>query len=85
MVMDEANVVSQFIIATHSPIIMAYPDACMYVLSKDGIRIVPYEETEHYLLTRGFLVNPHRTLSDLLSNDGPAEQGPRAESKDDGM
>jgi predicted ATPase len=46
---------SQFIIATHSPILMAYPDATIYSLSADGIEKVAYEETEHYTLTRDFL------------------------------
>lgn len=68
----------QFVIATHSPIIMAYPDARIYVLGEEGIREVPYQETEHYLLTRGFLANPQRTLSGLLVDDEPAE--PDAES-----
>src|SRR5215471_3310837 len=36
---------SQFLIASHSPIILAYPDATIYVLSIDGISSVPYEDT----------------------------------------
>ncbi len=48
----------QFVIATHSPIIMAYPDARIYQLDTAGIREVPYTDTEHYLITRGFLSNP---------------------------
>jgi predicted ATPase len=64
---------SQFVIATHSPIIMAYPDACIHVLGEEGIREVPYQETEHYLVTRGFLSNPQRTLSGLLADDEPGE------------
>lgn len=59
----------QFVIATHSPIIMAYPDARIYVLSADGIREVAYTDTEHYLVTRGFLANPPRTLSVLLADE----------------
>jgi predicted ATPase len=64
---------AQFVIATHSPIIMAYPDARIYVLSEEGIREVPYLETEHYLITRGFVVNPRRTLKGLLSVNDSAE------------
>jgi predicted ATPase len=60
---------SQFVIATHSPIIMAYPDARIYVFDTDGIRTVVYAETEHYLVTRGFLSNPQRALSELLSSE----------------
>ena len=63
----------QFVIATHSPIIMAYPDARIYVLSKDGIRETPYQETEHFLVTRGFLANPQRTLSKLMADEEPTE------------
>jgi predicted ATPase len=63
---------AQFVIATHSPIIMAYPDARIYVLSEEGVQEVPYRETEHYLVTRGFLANPQRTLNELLSDDEPA-------------
>ena len=62
----------QFVIATHSPIIMAYPEACIYVFGVDGIREVPYEETEHYLITRRFLGNPGRSLAELLADEGPS-------------
>jgi predicted ATPase len=64
---------SQFIIATHSPIIMAYPHALLYVFSADGIRAVPYAETEHYMLTRGFLSNPERVLSEIMTDDRESE------------
>jgi len=60
---------AQFVIATHSPIIMAYPDACIHVLGVEGIREVPYGETEHYLITRRFLGNPQRSLSELLAGE----------------
>jgi predicted ATPase len=61
----------QFVIATHSPIIMAYPDAVIYVFGDDGLRPVPYAETEHYLVTRGFLSSPQRSLAVLMDdNDG---------------
>jgi len=59
---------SQFIIATHSPILMAYPDAHIWQLSADGIESVSYEETEHYQLTRRFLENPRRYLEYLLED-----------------
>jgi len=56
----------QFVIATHSPIIMAYPDARIYQLDDDGIREVAYLDTEHYLIARGFLSNPQRSLNELF-------------------
>lgn len=46
---------TQFIIATHSPILMAYPDAVIYQLGPKGISTVAYEETEHFQITRDFL------------------------------
>ena len=57
---------SQFIIATHSPILMAYPDACIYHCTVDGISQVAYEDTEHFQVTRDFLSNPQRMLRVLL-------------------
>lgn len=58
---------SQFIIATHSPILMAYPDAGIFEFSETGIHRIPYHETEHYRVTRSFLENPERTLRYLLA------------------
>ncbi len=57
---------SQFIVATHSPILMAYPDAWIYRFSSAGIERITYEQTDHYLLTRRFLDNPSKVLSELL-------------------
>ena len=57
---------SQLLIATHSPILMAYPGACILELSQQGIRRVEYRETEHYRVTREFLENPERTVHYLL-------------------
>lgn len=57
---------SQLIIATHSPILMAYPDAWIYQCGNDGVVRIPYEETEHFLVTRDFLADPQRMLRALL-------------------
>jgi predicted ATPase len=65
---------SQFVIATHSPIIMAYPDSWIYHFGLDGIHRMPYTETEHYLITRGFLSNTQRMLAELMA--GETEQTP---------
>lgn len=59
---------SQFIIATHSPILMAFPDAQILELSESGIKQVDYRNTEHYRTTREFLDNPERFLHYLLDN-----------------
>lgn len=56
---------SQFIIATHSPILMAYPNARIWLLD-GGLRAVDYEQTEHYQVTRRFLEAPERMLKILF-------------------
>ncbi len=56
---------SQFIIATHSPIILAYPEADIYEI-KEGIKNVSYEETEHYKVMKDFLNNREKMLGILL-------------------
>ncbi len=61
---------SQFIIATHSPILMAYPGAKIYQISNNGIYPVRYEDTEHYEITKLFLENPARMMSELFKDDG---------------
>ena len=53
---------SRFIIATHSPILMAYPDACIYACTADGPAPIAYEDTEHFPVTRDYLANPTRML-----------------------
>ncbi|WBS05882.1 AAA family ATPase [Pseudoduganella sp. SL102] len=60
---------SQFIIATHSPILMAYPDARIYACLPDGLRRTDYEDTEHYQVTLDFLRNPRRMLDTLLGEE----------------
>jgi predicted ATPase len=57
---------SQFIISTHSPILMAYPDAKIYKIDNEGICETSYEETEHYIITRQFLNNRQAMLRELL-------------------
>ena len=58
---------SQFLIATHSPILMSYPKAEVLELSVDGIRTVSYKETEHYKLTKQFIDAPEQMLKYLLN------------------
>lgn len=59
---------AQFLIATHSPILMAYPDAVIYSFDEDGIKKVEYEETEHYQLTQAFLNNRKGFLKKLFED-----------------
>jgi predicted ATPase len=70
---EELN--SQFIIATHSPILMAYPEATIYSLEAGGIRSVQYEETEHYNITRDFL-NGREAFFHYLFHRPGAESDP---------
>ena len=59
---------SQFIIATHSPIVMAYPDSTIYQLGSEGMKVVSYEDTEHYQITKDFL-NDYKSALDILFED----------------
>ncbi len=58
----------QFVIATHSPILLAYPDAQIFSLTEAGTQKVGYEQTEHYALTRDFLNNRERYLARLFAD-----------------
>jgi predicted ATPase len=60
---------SQFVVATHSPLLLAYPDARIFVLDPDGIDQVEYEQTEHYVVTRRFLQDHRSMLKELLGAD----------------
>lgn len=56
---------SQFIIATHSPIIMSYPEATIYEI-KDKLEVTTYEETENYQIMKSFMNNKNKMLSILI-------------------
>ena len=53
---------TQFIISTHSPILMGIPGAMIYEINDSGMNRVAYEETEHYQITKGFLNHPEMYL-----------------------
>ena len=57
---------SQFIIATHSPILMAYPDAQIFQCNAEGVSPVAYEDTEHFQVARDFLNHRERMLRVLM-------------------
>lgn len=57
---------SQFVISTHSPILLAYPEATIFLLDRDGLRNVRYEETEHYAVTKAFLQDPAGRMRQLF-------------------
>ncbi|MCQ4087725.1 AAA family ATPase [Saccharibacillus sp. JS10] len=59
----------QFIISTHSPLLMAYPYSRLYHLTANGIRESRWEETEHYQVTRQFLNHHEQMLKHLLPDE----------------
>ncbi|MBX9785275.1 MAG: AAA family ATPase [Chitinophagaceae bacterium] len=56
---------AQFFIATHSPLLMGIPGACIYEINEEEMRKVAYEDTEHYLITKNFLNNREVYLKHL--------------------
>jgi hypothetical protein len=60
---------SQLIIATHSPILLAYPHARIYEFSAAGINPIAYEDTEHFRVTRDFLAQRERMIELLLREE----------------
>jgi predicted ATPase len=64
---------SQFIIATHAPIVLAYPNATIYLLDEKGIGPVEYDQTEHVRLTRDFLNDRERFLKRLFATVEPTD------------
>lgn len=61
---------AQFIVATHSPILLAYPDARIYSFDEPPVREVAYDALEHVTLTRNFLNAPERYLRQLVRRSG---------------
>jgi len=64
---------AQFLISTHSPILLAYPGAVLLSLDGDSIREIEYRDTEHYRVTRDFLNAPDRYFKHLFLDDGDDE------------
>jgi len=60
---------SQFIIATHSPILLGYPGATINLFTEAALTRADYLDTEHYQITKAFLDNPERMLRELLRGD----------------
>lgn len=61
---------AQFIISTHSPILITLPGAEIIQFSDKGLAHVAYQDTEHFQVTKAFLANPDRMLRILLEEDG---------------
>jgi predicted ATPase len=60
---------AQFIISTHSPILLSYPGAALNSLDGDSIARVEYQDTEHYRVTKDFLASPGRYHKHLFGSD----------------
>ena len=59
---------AQFIIATHSPILLGYPDATIYSFDEDSIEPIRYEDTIHYIVTRRFFYAIYKLLAELFED-----------------
>lgn len=66
---DLAAAGAQFIVATHSPILLAFPGAAIFEFSPEGPRLTTYEESEPYQLTKSFLDAPERFLRHLFTDE----------------
>ena len=65
MMADMAAQDAQFIVATHSPILMAYPGAAILSFDQERVERVRYEELESVRLVRDFLIDPERYVRRL--------------------
>ena len=64
---------AQFLIATHSPILLSYPGAVLFDLDGDTMQEIDYRETKHFLLTRDFLNGPERFFKHLFGAEDEGE------------
>jgi predicted ATPase len=71
MIGDMVGQDAQFIIATHSPILLAFPDAQIYSFDTTPVQVVAYEQLDHVRITRDFLNAPQRYLNQILEKDPP--------------
>jgi len=62
---------AQFIIATHSPLLLAFPDAQIYTFDRMPVQVVAYDDLDHVRITRDFLNAPNRYLTQILKKDPP--------------
>jgi len=69
MIGDMVGQDAQFIIATHSPMLLAFPDAQIYSFDTTPVEVVAYEQLDHVRITRDFLNAPQRFLNQILKKD----------------
>lgn len=60
---------AQFLIATHSPMLICYPGAAIYQFDENGVNETSYQDTEHFNLTKSFLDNPALYLRHLMNGE----------------
>ena len=60
---------SQFVLATHAPILMACPGADVWQFDDDGITRTTAQHTDHWQILRSFLTRPNLTLDELLRDE----------------
>jgi predicted ATPase len=65
---DEAGQ-AQVIIATHSPLIMAFPEASLWQIKRDRLDPISFRQTSHFEIYRAFFENPETYLRDVLEDD----------------
>ena len=65
----EQSGMSQFLIATHSPILLAYAGATLFSLDGSSIQPIDYHDTDHYRITKSFLESPERYFRHLFSDE----------------
>lgn len=68
-IMKDLEHEAQFIIATHSPILLGYPSATIYSFDQGEIESIRYEDTIHYIVTKRFLDAPQSILRELFDEE----------------
>src|SRR5204863_2328009 len=84
MIGDMVTQDAQFIIATHSPMLLAFPDAQIYSFDSIPVCAVAYEDLDHVRITRDFLNAPDRYLNQILALEEKKEPGPKTRGQDKG-
>jgi predicted ATPase len=64
----------QVIMATHAPMLMAYPNARLLALSKYGLDPIRVEDTDHYRLMQAFWADPATFIDTMLEEEAPREE-----------
>ncbi|MFY0518669.1 AAA family ATPase [Lysinibacillus sp. UGB7] len=68
-IMKDLEHEAQFIIATHSPILLGYPNATIYSFDEGEIESIRYEDTIHYIVTKRFLNAPETIFAELFDEE----------------